>query len=429
MKFSPAVTTALLVPVGIGLSFISPILLSGMSGATTLAIRLPMVLAILTGIGAALTGLFLYRTELRWIALLSLYLLFNMIVFLNLPGDPEQPLLDLGRQAFVAVFSAGLLLVLRRQEARVALYRGAAIATWVGLLLIALLYVQQYGVSLQLSSLNSFKYIVAERYGLALNPLSFATIVCALLSFPLWGESRWVAAGGLSAILASLILSGSRTSLMSFLLTVVLFLGIVFIRRFALPWRVASLTILMGAAVFAFSRLSLDRWNIDPTAASEVTTGRLDLWVAAWQKFLDRPWFGWGANTWSEDLVVYLPGYAHYWEGLLSLEAGAFHNMYLTVLAEKGILVFITAMLLLLALTRMSWSVYDHRRTLPVLEGRAARIAPFVVLLLLIRGLGEQPGLFGYAIGAVDFLSYIVAVNILALETLRCSQGVKPNDG
>jgi len=75
-------------------------------------------------------------------------------------------------------------------------------------------------------------------------------------------------------------------------------------------------------------------------------------------------------------------------------------------------------------LLRQSLYLYKNSSFLSQVEARMALLAPFILCAIAVRSIFEQPGLFGYANGIVDYLTYSWAALVVALSaTLRtCKQ-------
>jgi O-antigen ligase len=156
---------------------------------------------------------------------------------------------------------------------------------------------------------------------------------------------------------------------------------------------------------------------MDGAAASELTTGRFDLWVAALGQFSERPIFGSGASASLDSIATYLPGY-YRWGGDALLESagsGGFHNAYLALLTQRGLVGFLAGASLLSFLLRWAFQLGSRRTEFGERDALAAGIAPYVVVGIALRGLGEQPGFFGAANGLVDFLAFVAAAQVVAL--------------
>jgi len=151
-------------------------------------------------------------------------------------------------------------------------------------------------------------------------------------------------------------------------------------------------------------------------ALDELTNHRMQLWQAAITRFSTYQWFGAGADTWRLDLTSMLPAEAREEKGIQELSSGAYHSAYLTLLAERGLIVSLPALLLLAFLSRSALRVYASRKLLAPGDRGFALLAPTMLLFIMIRQLAECSGLLAYANGAADFASFTLASMIIALE-------------
>ena len=145
---------------------------------------------------------------------------------------------------------------------------------------------------------------------------------------------------------------------------------------------------------------------INAAGVSAATTGRLDLWAAAIEQFRKEPVAGLGAKSY-RDVVSYMPDYYEWGSDNLakSAESGGFHEAYLGLLAQRGIVGFVPGMIMLGTLAMV---VLSGRRTeeRPHPYSSGAFVARLFIWSIVLRGLAEEPGLFGAADGVVDFLVY-----------------------
>jgi len=155
------------------------------------------------------------------------------------------------------------------------------------------------------------------------------------------------------------------------------------------------------------------------------------LWAAALKRFAERPVLGWGARSWEVDLGGYLPGYHPYGIGVPT--GGAFHNAYLNLLAEKGLVGFVSGVGMLVFLFTCRVKLYLGRALLDRSERGFGIAAVFWTTILALHGLGEVGGLLGYANALVDFLCYWGASLIVALaagvERSRCVRACSTHAG
>ena len=99
----------------------------------------------------------------------------------------------------------------------------------------------------------------------------------------------------------------------------------------------------------------------------------------------------------------------------VSLQGGAFHNTYLSVLTEKGLVVFVPALMMAAFLVCHSCRLYACRALFTGLDASHAAVMHLIVVIMLVRGLSEHAGWWGYANGTVDYTSYAAASLIVAL--------------
>jgi O-antigen ligase len=100
--------------------------------------------------------------------------------------------------------------------------------------------------------------------------------------------------------------------------------------------------------------------------------------------------------------------------GVLAMKvAGGYHNEYVTLLAEQGLLGLLPALALAWFLLYATWRLGFRRWH----TWGGGRWPLFVCLFLLIRANLEVPGLFGYAQEPADYLAYI----FLAIVVSRLS--------
>jgi O-antigen ligase len=359
------------------------------------------------------------RTEAWWVGVTFLYLLATFFSTL-FATDFREASLDLVRQVYIVSVSLLLMLSLRNPTSRAALARGMVLLAIACALMIFVLYVSYAGFSFgSLADLREFKFYTQESLDVPLNPISFTMILAFLLAYPALSQRRWIAALTTVVVLAATVLSFSRTTLLV-LLFCSLVVGLVaairkrplWLRRIVYGFAVAGLVV---AGIYLLPLL--DGVSYDPYELSKLTSGRTALWAVALENFADRPLTGWGADSLGGvGLVGYLPRYDPWLlESLTSaLEGGSFHNIYLTVLAEKGLLVFIPAMVMATFLIRQSWRLRVHRARFSELDAAYAKVAPLIVLLILVRGLSEYAGWWGDANSTVDYLSYVAASLIVA---------------
>ncbi len=150
---------------------------------------------------------------------------------------------------------------------------------------------------------------------------------------------------------------------------------------------------------------------------SRITEGRWDLWYVAWQKFTEQPIFGYGFESWHDDLASRVPGVYGMTSGATGIEhldAGAYHNIYLTMLAEQGLVGSVPTLAIFWFLLSRSyrlafWEFATWQK------GRWALVGAIVIVL---HGMVEASGIFGYASAPDDYCAII----FLAIVVSRYSR-------
>jgi len=143
---------------------------------------------------------------------------------------------------------------------------------------------------------------------------------------------------------------------------------------------------------------------------SAATEGRSHLWAVGLQKFSERPLFGWGYESWRDDLVSRLPGEYDLTFDLAKNMGGGYHNEYVSVFAEEGLIGAFAALLIICLLFRSSWLLTFRKWG----ASQSYDWPLFVCIFLLLRANFEVPGLFGYAQGPDDYLAYIFVAIVLS---------------
>jgi hypothetical protein len=366
-----------------------------------------------------------HRLESQWMRRLAIYwwataLAGALVVVLRRVGydQIEEITKDLGRQAYIVTFTMLLTIGLQYPKARRALSLASIPVALAISGVIVLAFLDFGGGTLAgISNATAFKDFAAEKWELAVNPLSFAAIAAFFLSIPvLWGH-RFLRAVVSSAVFCASVLSGARTTQVSVLVGAVIAFGVLAMRRLPQRTRVALYVVLMIAGSAASLVLTQVGMQVDGYAANELTTNRYELWIAGVEKASESPLIGWGAGSWRDDLERYMPGFATYGAAVVveNVRSGGFHNAYLTLVAEKGLVTLVPGLILLWFVFTRSVVVSGVRSTLGASDRRAAAIAPFFIVIQFVRGFGEQPGLFGKADGLVDFLVFAAAAQVIAV--------------
>jgi len=357
-------------------------------------------------------------THRRWAGALGTYLAAITMSALT-SADAAIAFADLQRQVFIIAIAIGLSLALIDARARSA-FTLASVAVAVSVAVVILpLYSRFPGIPLIGPWQEAFKGY-ADEVDVLLNPLSFVGLLALVVAISALKHRPAILVAIFVPVMAAIAASGSRTTLVSLIVAIPLTGMFILIHRRPvipawIPYGVVGVIAAWASLTFADQ---LGRLAVSP-ALEDLTTGRSLLWNAAWEKFLDRPLFGWGAGSFSIDLGQYLPGVGLYRAEDLSVltTAGGAHNALLNVLAERGLLAAVAAGLVALFLLNLAIRLYRSRDRFRGMDRGLATLAPFVVILMLVRSLGELPGWFGSADSLIDFLAYGIAALLVAVAS------------
>ena len=356
-------------------------------------------------------------THRRFFAVLGTYLAAVTISSLA-SVSPSLAFADLQRQAFLVAVAMGLSLALADGRARAAFALAAVAVSVAATVSILSLYARFAGIPQLGPVQESFKAYAADKFGAFENAVSFAAVLAAALAVPYLARRPATLVFVLLSVAIAVAASGSRTttvSLIAFIPLTAVFLLLHRLRRIPMWIPYGSIAVIAGWVGLTFAD-QLGRLALSP-ALSELTTGRSLLWAAAWGKFLERPLFGWGGGSFPIELGGFMPGTQVYTaDDLLILNTtGGAHNALLTVLAERGVIAGLAAVVMSAFLLWLAVRVYRSRDRLHGIDRTFAWLAPFVVVLILVRSLGESPGWFGSADGLVDILAYGFAAMLVAV--------------
>jgi O-antigen ligase len=260
-------------------------------------------------------------------------------------------------------------------------------------------------------SLRAFKGALI--LSVPLNNIAMDAVMCYLAAACLIQAKKLLVTVGILVFFVAGLMTGSRTPLAisSAALFVVLLIGALrspkFNTRF-LGWMVTA-CLALG--------LTVGLVYADFRDMSHLTEGRWDLWYVAWQKFTEQPIFGYGFESWHDDLASRVPGVYGMTPGATGIEhlgAGAYHNIYLTMLAEQGLVGSLPTLAIYWFLLAKSyglafWEFATWRK------GRWALVGAIVIAL---HGMVEASGIFGYASAPDDYCAMI----FLAIVVSRYSR-------
>jgi len=189
-------------------------------------------------------------------------------------------------------------------------------------------------------------------------------------------QIRVVLAATIVVLLYGILVSFTRSAWLS--IAVALFVAQFLIKdlwKRTLPVYVVGLLFLV---------LMWDDLESNPVIASRVVNlhnvdYRLTLGSLAWQRFLERPVFGWGS------------GALDYFSSVRINDAS--HNMYLTLLVDGGLVLFLSFVAVIIYLFSRALSAY---RLLPPFERSVLAAMTGSVIIFLVSGMALELRYFGY---------------------------------
>src|ERR1041385_2158823 len=338
------------------------------------------------------------RAELKLIAILLLVCTLALVSALC-AADYGRALKDWVKLDITCMLALGLMRPLRHGGTAKAFGTAMLIASLIPAIYILFIYVRSVGLTVPTyPELRIFKGRMLEHENVALNPIaftacfSFAVGICLVRLRP----RVWII--GLFVFIVAATLAGSRAPLAVVLGSTILLAGIEMARSRTIHLR----SIFWMTAFLAIGTLGVLLAHADARSISSLTEGRSDLWKVAWTKFQEKPLAGYGFESWQDDLVSRVPRESEITRNLVRLKAGGYHNEYLTLLAEQGLLGFIPAIARFTALLVWCWRLAGSTS----IAGKSGLACLFTCLLLLLRAGIEVPGLFGYGDGPPDYLAY-----------------------
>jgi O-antigen ligase len=342
------------------------------------------------------------RKAARIISLLAVTLLIPSLTASN----PLNALGGWARIAFVYVIALMLCRALRDRRVAAALGWSLIFSSVLLTALVLFTYVQFMGLTVPTyTSARIFKGI-AQEADLSMNAVPFAAVFSYILAMCLIRPNKVLYAAGAVVLLLSTVMTGSRAPLATVIAVVAALIALRLLRSKRPFTRLISAMLIAGIALIlagAFYTLSFKTW-------SHITEGRWDVWSVAVQKFLERPITGYGYYSWRDDLASRLPGEYALTTKMTEMSAGGYHNEYLTLLAEEGLLGFGAAAALVWFLLKSSYRLAFARwRT-----WTGGSWALFASLFLLLRACVEVPGLFGYGQDPADYLAFLAVAIIVS---------------
>ena len=271
---------------------------------------------------------------------------------------------------------------------------------------IIFVYIKYVGLTIPTyKTAREFKGI-AQFAGVPLNTIAFAAVFSYMMGLSLLRPSLRLVLLGIPLVVISTIFTGSRAPVVILGASVFVLLCINGLRSRSIFKRLSTLAVALLAAT-AFIVVTSLASDADLNHASE---GRTHLWSAGLQKFTERPLFGFGYESWRDDLVSRLPGEYDLTFDLAKSLGGGYHNEYISVLAEEGLIGAFGAGLIIWLLLRSGW-LLAFRKWATV---HSQEWPLFAAIFLLLRANFEVPGLFGYGQDPVDYLAYLFLAIVLS---------------
>jgi O-antigen ligase len=396
--FIPLLLGVYWAPVGIGFELKAAVLRCVIAGLSTLMLGV-WLRAPLTRAETIFAGLF---------GLLALLLIVPCLT----ASDSVRALKDLLK--LVLLFAVGLAMAraLRHGRTARAFGYGMLVGSTVTALLILSAYIRHMGLTLPTyQGLRILKEVLSKTEGFPLNPISFTAFFMYLIGLCLVPPRALTGCLGFLVFAVSSFLTGSRAPLGILLLSALVATGLHLLRARSFVLRVSGCVTLLLLTVAILTSV----FTVDSREMVTISEGRTVLWSVAWSKFLDKPLSGNGYESWQDDLSSRVAGGEYFHTATSLIGDGAYHNQYITLLAEEGLVGFVPAMAIVYMLLRCCrWLAW--RASIPA-------ISRYMILLgclfLLLRATVEVPGLFGYANDPADYLAYCFVAVVVSRMSLH----------
>jgi O-antigen ligase len=355
----------------------------------------------------------LTRAELTFAALFGVLALLLIVPTLT-ATDPVRAIKDDSKLVLLFPLGLGMARALRNARTAKAFGYAMLLGSAITAALIVIVYVQHMGLTLPgYEAVRKLKGL-ALRQGIALNPMGFTSFFMYVVGLCLVPPRKLTWCLGLFVFAASSCLTGSRAPVAIMLLSAALAAISHLLRHRTLAWRVSAWVAVLLLAAALVECVA----GIDAKKMSSLAEGRNDLWPVAWSKFVERPITGFGYESWRDDLLSRFAGDRLEALAMEKNPEGGYHNQYLTLLAEQGLVVFVPVMIILWTLLRCcTWLA--SRTWIPSINRHMIMLS---CLFMLLRAGVEVPGLFGYANDPADYLAYCflaVVVSRLSLHEDR----------
>jgi O-antigen ligase len=194
-----------------------------------------------------------------------------------------------------------------------------------------------------------------------------------------FGKKRFFGLLGLLFLFPVLALSGSRTSLITLALGVLIF---TFFMRMSNIWRKVGFILMACVGIVAmmlyFAQFNTLKQRFNDSIENGDTAGRIAIWHHVFPIFYESPVFGVGETGYAARIIPI------YGEALPS------HNLYIEILAYTGIIGLSLFLLLMARLAKKSWNLYKQLHfIMPV-------ILIFMILVSMLASHGLYNKIFYY---------------------------------
>jgi O-antigen ligase len=353
----------------------------------------------------------LTRAETTFAALFGLLALLLIVPCLT-ASDSARAFKDLVK--LVLLFAVGMAMAraLRHGRTARAFGYGMLVGSAVTALLILSAYIRHMGLTLPTyQGLRILKELLVKSEKFPLNPISFTAFFMYLIGLCLVPPRALTWCLGFFVFGVASFLTGSRAPLGILLVSALVAAGLHQLRARSFVLRASgcvTLFLLTGAILASV-------FTIDSRKMVIISEGRTVAWSVAWSKFLDKPLSGYGYESWRDDLASRLAGGEYFHTSGSLIAEGGYHNQYITLLAEEGLVGFVPAMAIVFMLLRCCrWLA--KRTSIPA-------ISRYMILLgclfMLLRASVEVPGLFGYADDPADYLAYCFVAVVVSRMSLH----------
>jgi len=376
-----------------------------MLAALRVALLIASLLLLLLWAGTGIS-----RSELKWACALAGFALVYLVS--SLCGtNVGRGLQDWGRVTSAMFVGFGAARALRHGPTARAFGWSCILASLISCSLVLFTYLHYMGFRAPTyESLRVFKESALRGSGVALNPLAGAAFLFCLLGMCLLPPSRLLRSVAAFVLVVVGGLTGSRAPVALLVVCGAVLLFIKATRSRQITYRVAAWGSLFLSIVSVGVILAL----ATPYRISDATEGRYDVWTVGWSKFTESPMLGYGPDSWRDDLFSRLPGYYKETAALQKLKAGGYHSEYVTLLAEGGLLCFVSALVFLAMLLGDSIRIAFH----PQAGRYRGEFIAFTCLFLCVRALIEIPGFFGYGQDVTDYLAYVFVAVVASRMSL-----------